>query len=90
MRRFYAPERFVEITGPRGTIVVVDTRGFHKGKPLDAGDRLILQMEYADSLFGTDTTRPPLFLAPGSSLEAFAHKYPRLFAKFRLTPKGMA
>ena len=52
LERHYAPERFVEITGPRGTIIAADTRGFHKGKPLETGNRLIFQVEFAVNLFG--------------------------------------
>jgi hypothetical protein len=52
MFRHYPADRLVEITGPRGTVAAVDTRGFHKGKPLVAGHRLIFQIEFATSLFG--------------------------------------
>ena len=41
--RHYGPERVVEVMGVRGTAAAVDTRGFHKGKPLTAGHRLIFQ-----------------------------------------------
>jgi hypothetical protein len=42
----------VEITAPAGTLIAVDTSGFHKGKPLVRGHRLILQIEYTSALFG--------------------------------------
>jgi hypothetical protein len=45
-------ENWVEITGSKGSIIAVDTRGLHKGKPLLKGERLILQFEFANSLFG--------------------------------------
>ena len=44
----------VEITGKKGTIIAVDTRGLHKGKVLEKGERLIFQVEYANSLFGAE------------------------------------
>lgn len=47
----------VEITGPRGTLIAVDTSGFHKGKPLVRGYRLILQLEYTSALFGQEYAR---------------------------------
>lgn len=53
----YGREAIVEITGERGTILAVDTRGFHKGKAPEAGDRLLLQVEYANSLFGMTYNR---------------------------------
>ena len=48
----------VEITGKTGTMLAVDTRGLHKGKPLEARDRLIFQVQFADSLFGQNY--PPI------------------------------
>lgn len=53
----YGPGREVEITAPRGTLIAVDTSGFHKGKPLFRGHRLILQLEYTSALFGQQYTR---------------------------------
>jgi hypothetical protein len=61
----YPKEAFVELTGPAGTILAVDTRGFHKGKPLEAGDRLIFQIQFADSLFGQNY--PPVEFNEGIS-----------------------
>ena len=48
----YPAADFAEITGKAGTILAVDTSGFHKGKPLEKGERLLFQMEFATSLFG--------------------------------------
>jgi hypothetical protein len=48
----YAADDLVELCGPVGTILAVDTRGFHKGKPLENRDRLLFQIQYSDSLFG--------------------------------------
>jgi len=49
---------------PRGTIIVEDTRGLHKGNPVSSGDRLMLQIQYSNSLFGASypkvALRPPL------------------------------
>lgn len=48
----FPPSDLLEITGPRGTILAVDTRGLHKGKPIVQGERLIFEMEFSNSLFG--------------------------------------
>jgi hypothetical protein len=42
----------VELTGSKGTILVVDTTGFHKGKPPQTRDRLIMQLLFTTSMFG--------------------------------------
>lgn len=48
----FPPSDVIEITGPRGTILAVDTRGLHKGKPVLQGERLIFELEFSNSLFG--------------------------------------
>ena len=58
---YYPAEDVFELTGKSGTILAVDTRGLHKGKPLVADDRLIFQVQFADSLFGQNY---PLIHAP--------------------------
>lgn len=52
IEKFYSKEDFIEVTAPRGTIIAGDTLCFHKGKPVQVGDRLILQIEFTNSLFG--------------------------------------
>jgi len=54
IRGAYPLDAFAELTGGRGTIIAVDTSGFHKGKDLTRGERLILQIEFATSRFGAD------------------------------------
>jgi hypothetical protein len=50
--KIYKKEEIVEIKGQRGTLIAVDTRGLHKGKPLAKNYRDVLQVEYSNSLFG--------------------------------------
>lgn len=45
-------DRIIELTGPKGTVFAADTRALHKGKSPVVGERLVLQLEFADSLFG--------------------------------------
>lgn len=42
----------IEINGKAGSVIAVDTRGLHKGKELEDGERLIFQLEFTNSLFG--------------------------------------
>ena len=51
-------ENVVELTGPAGTIMAVDTIGLHKGKTPLTGDRLALENEFSTSLFGMDYEHP--------------------------------
>jgi hypothetical protein len=50
--RHYRAQDIVEIDGQAGTVFAADTRGFHKGTFPKSGDRLVIQIEYANSLFG--------------------------------------
>jgi len=43
----------ITLSGKKGTIMAVDTRGLHKGLELKNGERLILQLQFTNSLFGT-------------------------------------
>jgi len=82
LKGHYAHEDFVEIAGPTGTIFVADTRGFHKGRPLVTGTRLIFQVEFAVSLFGQNY--PPIEVTDAFTPEFrdVITRYPHIFAKF--------
>jgi hypothetical protein len=54
LRRYYDDSKFKEVCGPVGTIIAGDTAAFHKGKPATGGDRLVLEFEYGNSLFGVN------------------------------------
>jgi hypothetical protein len=78
----YPPEDFVEITGPRGTIFVEDTRGLHKGKRLEKGDRLAFELEFSNSLFGSSQKRPVLSKVHAPEFAEAMRRYPRLYSLF--------
>ena len=40
------------LTGKKGTIMAVDTRGLHKGNELLEGERLLFQIQFSSSLYG--------------------------------------
>jgi hypothetical protein len=84
---YYPADDIKEITGRRGTIFVADTRGFHKGKPVAEGDRLVLQFEFCNSLFGGVYTRGDIADNCDPNLVALAKKYKRVYSKFTLTEK---
>jgi len=70
----YPKDRFRKFTATRGSIILEDTSGFHKGNPIVSGHRLMLQLEYVSSLFG----------APGRYLRAAALEHvPPRFRDFR-------
>jgi len=52
INKFYDQKDILELVGGKGSIIAVDTRGLHKGKPLRKGKRLLFQLEFTNSLFG--------------------------------------
>ena len=75
----YGSANIKELVAPRGTIIVEDTRGLHKGKMPKVGARLIFQLEFCSSLFGAAVEkadiRPPLSHAYANAI----NKYPETF-----------
>jgi hypothetical protein len=78
----FPPEDFIEITGLRGTIFAEDTRGLHKGKKLEHGDRLVFELEFANSLFGSTGKSPVLSQVDTPELAEALARYPRLYSHF--------
>lgn len=48
----YGKEKIKKITGPKGSIIIADTRGLHKGDPLIRDERLLFQVQFSNSMFG--------------------------------------
>lgn len=80
----YPADDIKEIAGPRGTMFVADTRAFHKGKPLEEGDRLILQFEFCNSLFGGMYTKTRLKGGCHPHFRGTIGKYKQIYSKFTL------
>lgn len=77
----YGKANCKEISGKKGTILAVDTSGFHKGKPLTMDKRLILQLEFANSLFGAEVeyVKKPTSLSQTS--KKMITDYPHTYAQ---------
>jgi len=79
--RYFSPEDLIEFVCPQGTIIAEDTRGLHKGKRLEKGERLMLEVEFADSLFpgGYNKIRVSDHFSPATRdrLRQHTHTYQR-------------
>jgi phytanoyl-CoA dioxygenase PhyH len=82
----YAAEKVVHITGPQGTIFVVDTRGFHKGVRVLEGDRLALQIQFSTDLFGAPYQRH-VVTRPLEKLRRAKRDHPRVYCRFSLAAR---
>jgi len=81
-RKHFSDDDFIEITGRRGTILAEDTRGLHKGLLLERGDRLMFELEFSNSLFGSIQSRPVLLKSHVPALDQMLSRYPRLYSHF--------
>ncbi len=78
----FGKDRIEMFTASRGTILLEDSRGLHKGLHVRSGDRLMLQLQFSDSLFGG--AYPPVrFRRPASPiLESRIRAFPLVYANF--------
>ncbi|WP_204106194.1 MULTISPECIES: tetratricopeptide repeat protein [Spirulina sp. CCY15215] len=84
LQEYYPEEDFVEITGLRGTVIVGDTRCYHKAKPLKTGDRLMINITYANTLWLGGSYKQPILKSDfyNENLLTLAQTHPRIFSKF--------
>jgi len=79
----YGADNIVEICGAKGTVIAVDTIGFHKGGVPSEGHRVLAQIEYATPLFVPTHSRPlPMPTNATATLLAARSAYPWAFARF--------
>lgn len=78
----YTQEKIVEFIALRGTIIAEDTRGLHKGKHVKQRDRLILQIQFSNSLFGGYYPKASLGADVTESLRNNIRQYPELYSAY--------
>jgi hypothetical protein len=82
--RFYPATAIRQVTGPAGTILVGNTRCWHKGAKPTGRPRLMVTLVFGDTFAcGTDDLRftPPADCAP--SLQAMIARHPDIYERFR-------
>lgn len=78
----YAAGDFVEFTGSRGTILAEDTRGLHKGKHVECGHRLVLQIQFSNSLFGATYAQTRFREVHDERLTRMVERFPRVYSNY--------
>lgn len=79
----YGKDKLKVIEGAAGTIIFGDTVSAHKGMPLKTGNRLMLQLEYAASLYMSPVCPfEDLSQETKDALPPELLKHPRLFANY--------
>lgn len=82
VRLQFDEKSIIEFNAPRGTIIAEDTRGLHKGKHVEADDRLILQVQFSNTLFGGNYHKAKLGDNLTEELESKIKKYPALYTTY--------
>jgi hypothetical protein len=79
----FGQDALTSITGPRGTVFMADTRGFHKGTLPTAGHRLIAQLLYCSPVFSEHGVAHPISKIVEPALEKSLIEMPRVYDRFR-------
>lgn len=72
----------LEFTAPRGSIIIEDTRGLHKGANVRTGPRLILQLQFSNSLFGASYPRARITRVQDPSLQSMLVRAPAIYSQY--------
>jgi hypothetical protein len=78
----YPTEDILAFTAPRGSIIVEDTRGLHKGVHVRDGARLILQLQFSNSLFGTNYTPARMRKVSSSRMKFMLERSPDIYFQY--------
>lgn len=105
VKQFYGEGRLVHMTGERGTVLLEDTHAVRRGASVLEGQRVMMQIEYAASLYGGKDRFARLYSPLGASaasaaeavpdsLKPLENAIPRLFQRVRMgrfdTPRRAA
>lgn len=78
----YPPDKVIEFVAPRGTLIIEDTRGLHKGKPVLSGHRLIFQTQFSDSLFGGEYSKIYFKSYANETTKEFIQRHAQIYEAF--------
>jgi hypothetical protein len=80
--RQYPAERRIQFCAPRGSIIIEDTRGLHKGVNVRGAARLMLQLQFSNSLFGTNSPRSRLGVVRDAALQSMLQQAPSIYRQY--------
>lgn len=61
IHQHYGKDNVCELIGKKGDLIIEDSRGYHKGKPVLKDDRLILEIQFTDTLLYKKVNHPVLY-----------------------------
>jgi hypothetical protein len=80
--RTYSRRQCREFCAPRGSIIVEDTRGLHKGAHVTGSARLMLQLQFSNSLFGTNSPRARISSVRDPSFARMLAAAPAIYSQY--------
>lgn len=77
----YQREKVIYHTAKRGTVIAEDTRGLHKGQHVERGDRLVLQLQFSNHLFGAYYPKCKIHHFSEVAMKTIS-AYPRIYSNY--------
>ncbi|MEK8045026.1 phytanoyl-CoA dioxygenase family protein [Ideonella margarita] len=78
----YPAKDVLAFSAPRGSIILEDTRGLHKGAHVTGAPRLILQLQFSNTLFGTNYPRARIGQVVAPELLAMLDRAPSIYRQY--------
>jgi hypothetical protein len=78
----YGKENEVIFTVPKGSILIEDTKGMHKGYYVEEHRRLLLSFQYSNVIFSKPNSPFSLPINMNANFKKLLKKYPEFFAKY--------
>jgi len=78
----YPAEKIRSFTAPRGSIIIEDTRGLHKGTHVTGDPRLLLQLQFSNSLFGTNYPKATVSKVCDEQFRAMLEFAPQVYRQY--------
>jgi len=78
----YPAEKISSITAPRGSIILEDTRGLHKGTHVTGDPRLLLQLQFSNDLFGTNYSKATVSKICNDQFQAMLKLAPQIYRQY--------
>jgi hypothetical protein len=82
INQLFESEKIIEFTAKKGTILFEDTRGLHKGKPLQEGSRLMLQIQFSDCGFGGEIPKESFYKFKDEKTKNFILKNKKIYDRY--------
>ena len=84
VRSHFAKEKQIDFFAPRGSVILEDTRGLHKGNAvqLHGHSRLILQLQFSNSLFGANYSSAKIRQVSSPAFAKLLKSFPSIFSQY--------